>query len=121
MTGKILVVEDDEANRKLFVSLLRGRGYEVSEASDGQQAAEEIEREAPPLILMDIVLPKMNGFEVVRTCREKGLLQRSKVYALTATEIPESEGSGFDGVIMKPVKVKEFLNTVERVWNSVNP
>ncbi|HYA32125.1 MAG TPA: response regulator [Thermodesulfovibrionales bacterium] len=118
MKGRILVVEDDEANRKLFVSLLRERGYEVSEATDGRQALDEIERDAPPLILMDIVLPEMTGLEVVRACRTRGLLGRSKVYALTASEMPESDGSGFDGVIMKPVRVKEFLNIIEKVWNS---
>jgi len=118
MTRKILVVEDDEVNRKLFVSLLRERGYEVTEAADGQQAVREIERGAPSLILMDIVLPKMSGYEVLRTCREKGLLHSSKVYALTASEMPEIQASGFDGIITKPVKVREFLNTIDRMWES---
>jgi two-component system cell cycle response regulator DivK len=121
MAGKILVVEDDEVNRKLFVSLLRERGYEVSEAADGQQAVERIEREAPALILMDIVLPKMSGIEVMRTCREKGLLKRSKVYALTASEMPDIDRAGFDGVIAKPVRVREFLDIIERTWEPGNP
>ena len=121
MAGKILVIEDDEVNRKLFVSLLRERGYEVSEAADGQQAMERIEREAPSLILMDIVLPKMSGLEVLRTCRAKGLLQRSKVYALTASEIPEIDGAEFDGIIRKPVRVREFLHIIERMWEPGNP
>lgn len=121
MTGKILVVEDDEVNRKFFVSLLREQGYEVSEAADGQLAVEQIEREAPVLILMDIVLPKINGFEVLKICREKGLLDRSKVYALTASEMSDIKGSGFDGIIMKPVRVREFLDTVERILESGNP
>jgi CheY-like chemotaxis protein len=120
MRRKILVVEDDDVNRRFFVSLLRERGYDVSEASDGLQAMEEISREAPALILMDILLPKMNGFEVLRVCREGGLLHRCKVYALTASEIPETEGRGFDGIIMKPVKVMEFLKTVELAWESVD-
>jgi two-component system cell cycle response regulator DivK len=121
MTGKILVVEDDEMNRKLFVSLLRERGYDVLEAADGRQAVEEIEKEEPSLILMDIVLPQMNGFDVLRICKEKGLLHRSKVFALTASEMPEINGSGFDGVITKPVKVMDFLKMIERIWESDNP
>ncbi len=115
VTTKILVVEDDEVNRKLFVSLLRERGYDVSEAADGEQAVREIERGAHSLILLDIVLPKMNGYEVLGSCRDRDLLRNSKVYALTASEMPDFRTSGFDGIISKPVKVRDFLDIIDRV------
>lgn len=112
MATKILVIEDDEINRKFFVTLLEEEGYEVVEAADGQAAMESIARECPSLILMDIVLPKMSGYEVLRACKEKGLMGDAKVYALTASVESEARGAGFDGVIIKPVRVKEFLKTV---------
>jgi two-component system cell cycle response regulator DivK len=112
---KILVVEDDEMNRKLFVSLLREGGYKVVEAADGRTAVDLIARESPSLVLMDINLPKMSGYEVLRTCKEKGLLGGTKVYALTASAEAEVGKAGFDGIMTKPVRVREFLSTVEEI------
>ena len=114
MAKKILVVEDNEMNRKLFVSVLRERGYEVSEAADGEEAIARIKIESPSLILMDILLPGVNGCEVLRACKDKGLLHNAKVYALTASVMPEIYEAGFDGIIQKPVKIFEFLKTVEK-------
>jgi len=115
MPKKILVIEDDEINRKFFVSLLKEGGYEVVEAADGQTAIELIAKEALSLILMDIVLPKMSGYEVLRACKEKGLLGSTKVYALTASAESEVGEAGFDGIITKPVRVREFLRTVQEI------
>lgn len=114
MPGKILVVEDDDINRKLFVSLLEGDGYEVSEAAEAQAAIRLITLEAFSLVLMDIGLPTMSGAEVLRTCKEKGLLRGTKVYALTASA-GTARGSGFDGIITKPIRVREFLRTVGEI------
>lgn len=113
MPKKILVVEDDEINRKLFVSLLQERGYDVVEAADGEAAIELIAKESPSLILMDIILPKMSGYEALKACRERGLLGGSKVFALTASTEAELKDAGFDGIITKPVRVREFLKAVE--------
>ena len=115
MPIKILVVEDDEINRKFFVSLLMQGGYDVVEAADGRTAVELIAQESPSLVLMDICLPKMSGYEVLRACKEKGLLGGTKVYALTGSAEPEVGEAGFDGIITKPVRVREFLSTVEEI------
>ncbi|MCL4475565.1 MAG: response regulator [Nitrospirae bacterium] len=115
MPKKILVIEDDEINRKFFVSLLKEGGYEVVEAADGQTAIELIAKEALSLIFMDIVLPKMSGYEVLKACKEKGLLGSTKVYALTASAESEVGEAGFDGIITKPVRVREFLRTVQEI------
>ncbi len=113
MPKKILVVEDDEMNRKLFVSILENRGYEMLEATDGEEAVDMIRRESPSLILMDMILPKINGMDVFRTCKNEGLLDNTKVYALTAAATSEVYNAGFDGIITKPIRIKEFLATVE--------
>ncbi len=119
MSAKILVVEDDDLNRKLFVTLLQEKGYEVAEAKDGGEALEKIRTEPPALILLDIVLPSVSGLEVLRQCRKEGLISSSKVYALTASALEEREEAAFDGVIIKPVKVMDFLKTVEESMQSL--
>ncbi|HWR58412.1 MAG TPA: response regulator [Thermodesulfovibrionales bacterium] len=111
----ILVVEDDEVNRKLFGSLLREKGYNVFEASDGEEAIALIQNEAPALVLMDIFLPGVSGPDVLSICRRKGLLDGTKVYALTGTESNDISGAGFDGIIKKPIKVLDFLNVIEEI------
>ncbi|GAB4419346.1 MAG: response regulator [Thermodesulfovibrionales bacterium] len=114
MAKKILIAEDDELNRKLFVSILQDRGYEILEAVDGQEAIDIIRKESPSLVLMDIILPEMSGMEVFKTCKNEKLLDNTRVYALTAAATSEVFNAGFDGIITKPIKVKEFLETVER-------
>lgn len=111
---RILVVEDNEINRKLFGSLLREKGYQVLEAADGEEAIAAIQKDPPALVLMDITIPKVSGLEVLRICRGKGLLDNTKVYALTASASDDVFDAGFDGIIRKPVKVQDFLNTVEK-------
>jgi CheY-like chemotaxis protein len=111
---RILVVEDNETNRRLFVSLLREKGYHVLEAADGEEAIAAIQKDPPALVLMDISLPKVNGLDVLRICKGKGLLDNTKVYALTASASNDIFDAGFDGVIRKPVKVLDFLTTVEK-------
>lgn len=120
MARKILVVEDNEINRKLFVSLLREKGYETCEAENGLDALAMIEREAPSLVLLDIILPQMDGYEVFRTSREKGLLHNTRVYALTAADEGDIHDAGFDGIITKPVRVAEFMRTVEKALEADN-
>ena len=114
MIKKILVVEDNEINRKLFVSVLREHGHAVMEAANGRDALALISSESPLLVLMDVVLPDMNGDEVLRACKEKGVLGRTKVYALTALGLSDIRDAGFDGIIPKPVRIADLLNTVQK-------
>ena len=67
---KILMVEDDPFFGRLCTQALEGAGFSVSLASDGEQGLEKIKSEDPDLILLDIILPKMNGFEVLKEIRE---------------------------------------------------
>ncbi len=115
MPKKILVVEDDDINRKLFVSLLTGGGYEVAEAAEGQSAIRLMTAESFSLVLMDIGLPAMSGAEVLRVCREKELLHGAKVYALTAAAGTAAGEPGFDGIITKPIRVREFLKMIGEI------
>lgn len=121
MIKKILVVEDNEINRKLFVSVLRERGHAVMEAANGSEAIALIANEVPVLVLMDIVLPDMNGDEVLRICKDKGVLGATKVFALTASAPSDIRDVGFDGIIPKPVRVLDLLKTVQHALEIHEP
>lgn len=114
MVKKILIVEDDELNRKLFQSLLLEAGYNVLVAADGEEAIEIMRKESPDLILLDIIMPKKSGLEVIKTLKNEGLLKNSRVYALTATYLNEKDSEYFDGIITKPIRIREFVETVRR-------
>src|SRR5262245_28941008 len=65
-SGRVLVVDDEEHNRVLLRDLLEARGHQVREAVDGEQALDEVASSAPDVILLDVMLPKVDGFEVCR-------------------------------------------------------
>lgn len=114
MVKKILIVEDDDLNRKLFQSILFEAGYDVLVASNGEEAIEIMRKESPDLILLDIIMPGKSGLEVLKILKEEGLLKDSKVYALTATYLSEKDSTEFDGVITKPIRIMEFKEIVRK-------
>ena len=103
---KILVVEDVEFNRDLVVQLLEDE-YEVVTAADGIQGIELAERERPDLILMDLSLPTVDGWEVARRIKATDHLARTPIIALTAHAMPGDEAraraSGCDDYLAKPL------------------
>ncbi|MGD1076552.1 MAG: response regulator [Thermodesulfovibrionales bacterium] len=114
MKGKILVVEDDAVNRKFFESLLRERGYHVLTAADGEEALALIKRESPSLVLLDVGMPQVTGIEVLKRCKEEGLLAGKKIYAVTGSLDQDIDEAGFDGIIRKPVRITKFLETIKK-------
>ncbi|MEN3009067.1 response regulator [Pseudothermotoga sp.] len=115
---KILVVEDNEKNRVLMRDLLTYNGYLVLEASNGKEGLEIAEREKPDLILMDIQMPIMDGFEAVEILKSNQKTKHIKVIALTSFAMKEEKQkilkSGVDGYISKPIKVPEFVDLVKK-------
>ncbi|MBW1857759.1 MAG: response regulator, partial [Deltaproteobacteria bacterium] len=81
---KILVVEDNQDNRELVVKVLKINGYKVIEAVDGEEALEKTKTENPDLILMDLFIPKIDGYEVTRRLKSDRDLKHIPVIALTA-------------------------------------
>jgi len=114
---KILVVDDNEDNRELVVNVLRNKGYEMIEAVDGEDALQKAKDEKPALILMDISLPKMDGYEVTR--RLKSLIEYKEVpiVALTAHAMKGDKEKAFSagciGYISKPVDVRELPEQIK--------
>jgi len=119
MSGqRILVVEDNEKNMKLFRDVLRAKGYAPIEATSGEEAVELAFDHVPDLILMDVQLPGIDGIEALGRIRADERTVSIPVVALTAQAMTGDRerflDSGFDGYISKPVDVVEFLETVGR-------
>jgi DNA-binding response OmpR family regulator len=107
----ILVVEDDQALRKLFCTVLSKNGFAYYEAKDGLEAWDVMERQYIDLIISDIMMPNMDGYELVKGLRENGY--RMPVLMITAKDTFEDMESGFsvgtDDYMVKPVNVNEMI------------
>jgi two-component system cell cycle response regulator DivK len=118
----ILIVEDNEKNMKLARDVLQSRGYATLEAITGEDGARMAIESKPDLVLMDIQLPGINGFEALRRVRADPGCARIPIVAFTASVMSSDRSqisaAGFDGFIGKPINLKEFLDTVKRVLES---
>ena len=81
---KILVAEDDLASRELIREILEARGYEVVEVGDGQEAVQKIAEKKPDLVLLDIQMPLLDGFGVLRQLRQDSRFASLPVVAVTS-------------------------------------
>lgn len=115
---KILVVEDNQDNREMVVKVLKFNGYEVIEAVDGEEGIEKAKTEAPALILLDIYLPKMDGYEVAKRLKGDTGLKDIPVIALTAHAMKgnreQALAAGCDGYIAKPIDIRELPKQIEQ-------
>src|SRR5919112_1155918 len=109
---KILVVDDHEDNIELLRARLEARGYEVHGASDGQAALDQVEKVCPDLILLDVMMPKMDGMEVVRRLKANSKLPFIPVIMQTALDSTENKVEGLDAgaddYITKPINFAEL-------------
>jgi two-component system, cell cycle response regulator DivK len=118
MSRCVLVVEDQEDNRCILRDLLMSAGYTVIYAEDGQQALAVASRDRPDLILMDIQLPILDGYETTRRLKMDPLLRSIPViavtsYALSGDEVKAKE-AGCDAYVTKPFSPRELLKEVRR-------
>lgn len=115
----ILLVEDNEMNRDMLARRLQRRGYTVACATDGLQAVELARQLRPGLILMDLSLPIIDGWEVTRRIKADPNLSHIPIIALTAHAMPEEEQSaraaGCDEFDTKPVDFQRLLEKIERL------
>lgn len=114
---KILIVDDNQDSRELAVKVLKNRGYQMIEASDGEEALEKALAEKPDLILMDISIPKINGYEVTRRLKSQADFKATPIIALTAHAMKGDKEkaleSGCDGYISKPINVHELPDQIK--------
>lgn len=119
MTKTVLIV-DDEPNIVISLEFLMKReGFEVSVAGDGEAALREIEARVPDLVLLDVMLPRKNGFEVCQQIRSDPRWQAIKVIMLTAkgrdTEVAKGLALGADSYVTKPFATKELVSKVKQL------
>ena len=114
---KVLVVEDDQDNREMVLKVLKHNGYQAVEAVDGQEAIEKAKAENPDLILLDLYIPKMDGYEVTRRLKGDRDLKHIPIIALTAHAMKgnreEALAAGCDGYIAKPINIRELPQQIE--------
>lgn len=107
----ILVVEDDRDTRKLMEAVLRRDGYSVTSAENGRVALEQMDRQHVDLILLDVMMPEMDGYEFAAALREAE--DMTPILMVTARQLPEDKKRGFlagtDDYMTKPVDLEEML------------
>jgi DNA-binding response OmpR family regulator len=117
--GTILVVDDNPDNVEILRAFLESRGYAVAQAPDGRTALSQLEQVRPELVLLDVMMPGMDGWQVCRTIKSHPEFGGStRVVMVTAKGAFEDkhEGlrSGADDYVVKPVDFKDLLDKVER-------
>lgn len=109
---KILVVDDNQDSRELVVKLLKNKGYQIIEAVDGEDALQKAFTERPDLILMDISIPKLDGYEVTRRLKSQEGFKNTPIIALTAHamrgDMEKALNAGCEGYITKPINIHEL-------------
>jgi len=115
--AKILLVEDNEMNRDVLGRLLQKRGHSITFAEDGESAVTMAMAECPDLILMDISLPRMDGYEVTQKLRQDPTMQRVPIIALTAhamtSDRERAMEAGCTDYETKPVEFARLLAKIE--------
>src|SRR5262245_3740544 len=112
----VLVVDDNETNRDIIKARLATQGYEIAEAADGEQAIAATKSLLPDLVLLDVMMPKIDGFEVCRRLKSDPSLPYIPIILITAksetNDIVTGLGSGADEYITKPVNQKALVARV---------
>jgi two-component system cell cycle response regulator DivK len=124
---KVLVVDDNQDSRELVVKVLKNKGYEMIEATDGEEAIEKAVGERPDLILLDISIPKLDGYEVTRRLKSREEFKETPIVALTAHAMKGDRAkaleAGCEGYISKPINIRELPDQVKSYlrgkWESI--
>ena len=118
MTARILVIEDNRDNMELVDILLRARGYTPLRATGGAEGVRLAIERRPDLILMDIQMPGMDGYEAAAAIRSHPDLGRARIVAITAFAMSGDRelaiAGGFDGYITKPLNTETFAAEIEQ-------
>jgi DNA-binding response OmpR family regulator len=124
MANKILIV-DDEPNIVLSLEfLMKQAGFQVSTAADGEAGLEAVAAESPDLILLDVMMPRKNGYEVCQTIRENPAWQHIRIIMLTAKgrEVEKEKGLalGADDYVTKPFSTQEVVEKVQSLLRNAS-
>jgi two-component system, cell cycle response regulator DivK len=118
MTKRILVVEDQEDNRRIIRDLLSSAGYALIEAADGEAGVRLAETERPDLILMDIQLPVLDGYEATRRIKQNPELRHIPIIVVTSYALSGDDAkavaAGSDAYVAKPFSPRQLLATIRK-------
>ena len=115
---KILIAEDNILNQRLICTVLKKNNFDVVTAVNGNEACEMNKSEKPDLILMDVEMPDVNGYEAVKRIRENEKISKSRVPILALTghylqeDIDNIYNCGMDDYISKPIAFEKFINKI---------
>ena len=116
--AKILIVDDDPDAREILTSRLKSFGYEVEETVNGWEAVEKLKKCKPDLILMDIMMPKLDGYTACKIIREDESTKKIPIIFLTAKEligeIEKAFACGADDYVIKPVSWERLLPKIKK-------
>jgi CheY-like chemotaxis protein len=123
LSGRVLIAEDSPTNQKLISLILEKAGLEVVMAEDGKQAVDKAQSEKFDLILMDIQMPNMNGYQAARKIRRNGI--KTAIIAVTANAMKGDDKkctvAGCDEYLTKPIDRRELLKTITKYLPSKEP
>ena len=117
VTKKVLIVEDNELNMRLFCDLLEAYGFQTHQCRDGAKAVEIARTELPDLIVMDIHLPEVSGLDITRWLKDDETTAHIPILAVTAFAMRADEKrvreAGCEGYLSKPIQISSFIKAVE--------
>ena len=118
MNKKVLIVEDNELNMKLFHDLLEANGIDTVQTNEGKRAVDMAREHKPDLIIMDIQLPEISGLEITKLIKEDDDLKHIPVIAVTAFAMKGDEQKiregGCEDYVSKPISVTRFIEVVRK-------
>ena len=121
---KVLVVEDNEMNMRLFSDLLKTKKYEVFECMQGSKALGMVKKIHPDLVLMDIQMPEISGIDITKMIRETPAIAQTPILAVSAFAMKSDEErilkAGVNGYISKPISIPLFFETVAHLLKEKN-
>lgn len=122
---RVLIVEDEESILLSLDFLLRKEGYEVGSARDGAAAMRALEQQPPDLVLLDVMLPLVDGFEVCASIRTNPALRNTRIMLVTArgreSEIGRGTALGADAYLTKPFSTRELMEKVRALLSAPPP
>lgn len=125
MSKKILVVDDNQDTLNILAAILKKGGYQVILAKDGLEAIEKVREETPALLLLDIMMPKIDGFGVIQALKQDARFREIPILIVTAKTDPASKtqslGLGASDYLVKPVNPAEILRKISQYIGGDEP